>query len=63
MHMVYLDYVKDISIVRVCTNKPPEPTIFDVKRLHTNVKEGVEKEQDLFTKEEQQANNRMSATY
>jgi hypothetical protein len=49
MHMVNLD----IRVVRVCTNKPPEPTVFDVKRLHTNVSEGAEKEQDLFTKEEQ----------
>jgi hypothetical protein len=52
MHMVNLDFVKDIRIMRVCTNKPPEPTIFDIERLHTSVTEGVEKEQDLFTKEE-----------
>ena len=63
MHMVNLDFVKDIRILRLCTNKPPEPTIFDVKRLHINTREGAEKEQDLFTNEEPQANNMMSAMY
>jgi hypothetical protein len=57
------DQCKDIRIARLCTNKPPEPTIFDVKGLHINATEGAEKEQDLFTKEEQQDNNRISATY
>jgi hypothetical protein len=55
MHMVNLDFVKDIRILRMCTNKPSEPTIFDVERLHTSVTEGVEKEQ--------QTHNRKSATY
>ena len=30
MHMVNLDFVQDIRIMRVCTNKPPEPTIFSI---------------------------------
>jgi hypothetical protein len=67
MHMVNLDFVKDIRVMRVCTNKPPEANSFDIERLHTSVKEGVEKEKkfvmameareppkekDLFTEEE-----------
>ena len=47
MHMVNLDFVQDIRIMRVCTNKPPEPTILDIERLNTRVKEQVEKEKKL----------------
>jgi hypothetical protein len=63
IHMVNKDYVKTISIVRVCTNKPPETTIFDVKGPHTSVKEGVEKEEVLFDKEEVPADNGVPTKY
>jgi hypothetical protein len=70
MHMVNIDLVKDIRIIRVCTNKPPEPTIFDIKRIHTSVSEGVEKDKKFGMAmeardppKEQQTHNRMSAMY
>ena len=44
MHMVNLDFVKDIRIMRMCTNKPPERTNFEIERLNTSMEEGVERE-------------------
>jgi hypothetical protein len=51
MHMVNLDYVKYIRIRRVCTNKPPEHTTINMKRVHTSMKEGVEKNKLVMTVE------------
>jgi hypothetical protein len=34
LHMDNLYFIEDIRAVRMCTNMPPEPTDFDVKRPH-----------------------------
>jgi hypothetical protein len=50
--------IKNISIMRVSTNKPPGTATFGVKGLHT--RETVE---DLFAKEEPPADNKVLAKY
>ena len=50
--------IKDISIVRVSTNMPPETATIGVKGLHT--RETVE---NLFVKEEPPADNKVLAKY
>jgi hypothetical protein len=57
-HMVNLDYIKNISILRVCINKPPETTTSDMKEPHTR-----EKGEDLSMKEELPADNKVVAEY
>jgi hypothetical protein len=57
-HMDNLDYIKNISIARVCINKPPETTTFNMEGPHTR-----EKEEDLFTKGELPADNKVVAEY
>ena len=69
LHMVNLDFVKDIRTMGMCMNKLREPNIFDSERLQTSMKEGVRKEQlvlpmegrnskkDMFTDEEHWSQN------
>jgi hypothetical protein len=42
IHMVNLDFIEDIKIVRLCDDKPPQPPIFDEKGLHISAMEGDE---------------------
>jgi hypothetical protein len=50
--------IENISIMRVCTNKPSGTATFGVKELHTG-----EKEEDHFVKVEPLANNKVLAKY
>jgi hypothetical protein len=50
--------IENISIMKAGTNKPPGTAAFDVKGLHTR-----EKKEDLFTKEEPPADNKVLAKH
>jgi hypothetical protein len=47
-HMVNLDYIKNISIVRECMNKPPETTTTQPGAVHVNTSNVMAKVMSVF---------------